>query len=71
MVDARYLRRDGEMGRGDGKAVAVLFDGDVRLAVPLLGQKFAIPIILTNDMVKHAAWAAPSNSSGLVPGFSP
>jgi hypothetical protein len=27
--------------------------------------------ILTNDMVKHAACAAPSSSSGLVPGFSP
>ena len=35
------------------------------------GTKFAIPSILTNDMVKHAAWAAPSSSSGLVPGFSP
>ena len=35
------------------------------------GAKFAIPNILTNDMVKHAACAAPSSSSGLVPGFSP
>ena len=32
------------------------------------GTKFAISSILTNDMVKHAACAAPSSSSGLVPG---
>lgn len=35
------------------------------------GAKFPIRSILTNDMVKHAAWAAPRSSSGLVPGFSP
>ena len=35
------------------------------------GINFAIPSNLTNDMVKHAACAAPSGSSGLVPGFSP
>jgi hypothetical protein len=29
------------------------------------GTKFAISSILTNDMVKHAAWAAPSSSSGV------
>src|SRR5690349_20427752 len=28
VVDARYLRGDGEMHRGDRKAVAVLLDGD-------------------------------------------
>ena len=54
-INAGYFRRDGEMDRGDGKAVPILFDDDVRFAVHLLGTKFAISSILTNDMVKHAA----------------
>jgi hypothetical protein len=35
------------------------------------GSKWAISSIRTNDMAKHAAWAAPRRSSGLVPGLSP
>src|SRR5271170_4223169 len=35
------------------------------------GTNFAMPSNLTSDMVKHAACAAPSSSSGLVPGRSP
>ena len=36
LVDARYLRGDGKMDRGDGKAIAVLVDDVFRFAVDLL-----------------------------------
>ena len=36
LVDAQYLRGDGKMDRGDGKAIAVLVDDSFRFAVDLL-----------------------------------
>jgi hypothetical protein len=71
LVNASYFGGDGAMYRGDGKAVRFLFMTMSDLLFTHFGAKFAIPNILTNDMVKHAACAAPSSSSGLVPGFSP
>ena len=55
LVDTRYLRGDGEMHRGDGKAIAVLVDDDFRFAVDLLRHEVRMPSSLTNDMVKQAA----------------
>jgi hypothetical protein len=66
-VNAWYLRRD----RGDGKAVPILSMTTSDLLSTCSGTKFAVPSILTNDMVKQAACAKPSSSSGLVPGLSP
>jgi len=50
-----YLRGDGEMERGDGKAIAVLVDDSFDLLSICSGTKFAMPSSLTNDMVKQAA----------------
>jgi putative tryptophan/tyrosine transport system substrate-binding protein len=61
-VNAWYSGGGGEMDGGGWKSRPHPFNS---------GTKFAIPSILTNDMVKHAACAAPSSSSGLVPGVSP
>jgi hypothetical protein len=35
LVDARYLRGDGEVDRGNGKAIAVLVDDDFRFTLEL------------------------------------
>jgi hypothetical protein len=68
LVNAWYSGGDGEMDGGDGKPSASFSMTTSDLLSTRSGTKFAIPSILTNDIVKHAACAAPSSSSGLVPG---
>jgi hypothetical protein len=70
-VNARYSGGDGEMDRGDGKPSPSFSMTTTEWLSTHCGTKCAIPSILTNDMVKHAACAAPTSSSGLVPGVSP
>jgi hypothetical protein len=55
LVNASYSGGDGEMDRGDEKAIAVRVDDDSDLLSTCSGTKFAMLSSLTNGIVKQAA----------------
>ena len=69
LIRARDLRIQRQMHRGDGKTIALLFQGDVGLGLHVSAVSLASPRISDSAMVKQAACAAPISSSGLEPGL--